>query len=826
MKKTLLTAALLALTSMAQAQYTFDTALDAQNGECSTECTESTGYLYWKYTATEDMVIVATDMNNSYTVPDGYAYDSSTKLNHAYWSSGTEKAWNVSAGETLYLAMKAKLNKTVGFTFLASDWVPASATTADAPQTLQTGLTYYFGDCHTSGSQSAYASYTATENGTLDLALQMSCSSVTFNGTKITASSKHYTQEVEAGETISIVLTNSKPVVGSISFTAAGSTEEPEQGTLENPYELTVGANSVPAAAGKYYYTYTPTTTGYFDISSEETLENGYVKIYNLKSGISYNSPAATSSTGSYNVSAEVAYAATQPYYVEVTKNTATTAEQSFKFQMKDYEPGEKSTNPKVIEVPSENTLPRANCKFYYKVNVPAGTEMNLVVEATSTIESEKTTVYIYPEGSYYYTGKSGNGFVRYDVSSTADASYLIYWNATESSPVDFKVYYEDNAQGTSLDNPLTAVLGENTLVGTGTQYYKYTAASTGKLSITVQEGSTASFPLGTDVLYDGYYDAIVNGTTYSREVTEGSSYYIAIEKAVKDQTFLVEEGEFQQGDTQSDPIVVESDSYTVGATRQGNIWLSYTAPKAGTLTVKCDADYDAANEIDYGLTTDDSLYPLVSTTKVDGKTVYRYENSAAVAKDNVMLVHLKFANATKDCKVTFSMGTTGVGESWETAYELKYDTPLNVGTPTAKTPVWVKLATDGTDIQIVSSDQASGSWYAGDEAAEADKATSSFTFANTSAYDDGSIKGYLNTWTESPAGNYYMKLTNSWDYDITLTLLSAEYTGISAISAESPASTVVYSLKGQKLATTTTGLKPGIYLVHANGTTRKVVVK
>lgn len=826
MKNVLLTAALLTLTTMGWAQSSKDDALDVQVGECSTYSEVGTGFLYWKYTASKDLVVTATDLNNSYTAPDGFTYDSDTKLQHANMTSPM-KAWNLSEGETIYFRMTAKLNKTVGFTFDETDYIAVKGTSATAPTAIEVGPTYFFGDCHTSGTQSTYVAYTATENGDIDLTLLTKATSVTIDGTTITPTNKHYKQSVTAGNTYNIVITYSRPIVGSLSFTASsGGTEEPTQGTLENPFELKVGENKVPAAAGTYYYTYTPTTTGYFNITSDETLESGKVNIYNIKAGITYSSPAATSSTGYFNVSTEVTAASTQPYYVEVVKTTATEAEQTFNFEMKDYEAGEKSSNPKLIDVPSEQTLPRAACKFYYKVTVPANTEKNLVVEVTNTTLSGNTKLFIYPEGSNYYSSNAQNttdGFLRYDVSATEEKSYIIYWYAQEDAePISFKVYYEEKAQGTSLTNPLIATLGENTLVGSATQYYKYTAASTGKLSITAPDGMSVKYPEGTDTRYDGYYDVLVNGNTYSRSMTKGEDYLIEITNATAGEVFTVEEGVFQKGETQSNPIEVEADSYTVGATQAGNIWLSYTAPKDGTLTVKCDAEYDAKNEIDYGLTTDDSLYPLLTTTRVDGKMVYTYENSAAVKKNNVMLVNLKIANPTLSYTVTFSMGDTGVGESWETAYELEYGKSLNVGTPTAKMPIWVKIASKGGDLKVVASDQASGSWYAGDEAAEAGKATSSFTFSSDNSYEEGTVKGYLNTWTDTAADNYYMKLTNSWDYDVTLTLLSNTSTSIDGMATENTQSTEVYNLQGQKVANNTAGLKQGIYIVGG----KKVVVK
>lgn len=685
MKKTLLIA-LLAMAGLtaARAQYTFDTALEAVEGECSTESTESTGYVYWKYTAQSDQVIVATDLNNSYTVPDAYTYGSSTKLNHAYWSSGTQKAWNLAEGETVYLAMKAKLNKTVGFTLLVADWTPADKTSATTPIDLQTGKNYLFGDCHTTGTQNAYATYTAPEDGTFTLTLEMSCSSVSFNGTKVAATAKQYTQDLTQGQTLQITLTNTKPVAGHISFTPASGTTEPTEGTLDRPFTLNEGDNQVPAAAGKYYYTTTPAQAGHFTISSDEALERGYVRIYNLLSGITYNSAAAASAVGAFDVSCEVTAAATEPYYVEVTKNTATSESQTFQYHLNAYTPGEKADQPIDITLPTEQTLPSAVCKRYYRLTVPAQTQQLLTVEATTDITSDGTRVWIYPEGSYYYTGKSGTDLLRYDVSQEQEQTYIIYWTAQETVPVSFKVYYQTNQPGLTLDNPLTAQPGQNTLPAGGTWYYTYTPLATGKLTLTLPEGTTALFPLSTDPEYDGYYDAISTPQgQYIRSISKDEPIYLEIRKAQADQTFTLDESQWQQGEQQADPIHVEgAGQYTATRDQAANLWLAYTATQAGTLTISCDAAYDASNEIDYGLTTDDSLYPLLTEQKQDdGHTTYTYQQTAAVKAGDTMLCHLRMPHAAEPVTVSFQMEldptaisslTTDTSASTEAIYNLR----------------------------------------------------------------------------------------------------------------------------------------------------------
>lgn len=55
--------------------------------------------------------------------------------------------------------------------------------------------------------------------------------------------------------------------------------EDAERGSLYMPFRLKEGDNTVPAAAGTYYYIYSNERTGYGVVSSTSELPGGQVKI-------------------------------------------------------------------------------------------------------------------------------------------------------------------------------------------------------------------------------------------------------------------------------------------------------------------------------------------------------------------------------------------------------------------------------------------------------------------------------------------------------------------------------------------------------------------
>lgn len=498
-KSLLLTLGLAFAAISATAQTSFSTALDAKTGDNTYETTAADS-IFWKYTATQDEVIYVSGLNGSYDNTAVYVQkegeavpeEATAKALKGVGFSGKKSAYPVMKGQTAYFM--AYNQGTVGFGLEATTMPGLGhGLTSDDPLTIELGKEQYIGDAFRTGysSYDTYATFTATEDGVLLISTK-SYVACTVDGTSYASSysNNSYTFKVavESGKTYNVTFNTYSPFI----FTTEIS--HPTAGSLDMPFTLTEGENAVPADFGTYYYTYTPTKTGYMNISSTETLAGGQVKIYGSLSSVSYNSPSAKSAIGSFDVRQEIPYVySSTVYYVEVTKTEGTDEAQKFTFAMEDYKAGEKESNPIVIsELPSTQTLGAATGKFYYSVTVPANTNKFLKVAATDA--SVTSSVYLYPQGYGSYYGVNGQGSVKADVSSSTEQTYLIYWNASETTPIEFTVSYEDIVKGSTIGNPIEAVKGDNTVPAAGDWYYTYTATQDGKLSITgTPKASSAS---------------------------------------------------------------------------------------------------------------------------------------------------------------------------------------------------------------------------------------------------------------------------------------------------------------------------------------------
>ena len=67
------------------------------------------------------------------------------------------------------------------------------------------------------------------------------------------------------------------------------------------------GENSIPAEAGKYFFTYKPEKTGYLNITSDAESAGNKLSIYKFKiHATNGNNAVGQSADGSYNVRAEI----------------------------------------------------------------------------------------------------------------------------------------------------------------------------------------------------------------------------------------------------------------------------------------------------------------------------------------------------------------------------------------------------------------------------------------------------------------------------------------------------------------------------------------
>ncbi len=806
------------MASAAVAQNTFDTAIEAQSGTNKYTVTgDQSQTVYWKYTADKNCLATVAPLTGSAPsvgiLKSNDGTDEMVTMKGATVSYPTY-AYPMQKGTTYYFSCTT-LGET-GFTLnVEEDDNISGGITSDAPAEIVEGKQTFLGDPFSTSysGYSAYATYTATETGQLVLS-SSGYMNVTVNGSTYTGeyAGSSYTVKVGVEQgTYSITFNN---IYSPLLVTA--SIAHPTAGSVDMPFEGKDGENTVPAAYGKYYYTYTPQSTGFLTVKSDNALPGGTVAIYNGKTAYS---PLATSEQGSYNVRTEVAYTG-YTYYIVVDKIDDTDTPETFTIAMEDYKAGEKESNPIVIsEFPSTYTLESATGTYYYAVSVPANTNKMLTVKAASSVATY-TNVSVYPSGDSW-NGVTGTDYVECSVNNTYDRTYIIRWTANETStPITFTVDYKNLKAGDVITNPITAVLGKNTLEEDGTKYYTYTATRNGKLSIELSDPTmSVEFPRGTDS-WSGTYEALVSGITYSLEATEGTSYLITVKNAKADEYFNLSETDFSEGEVKTNPISVEGKEYVLGKD-QSNLWLKYTATKDCQLVIDCDAEYNGTNQVEYG--KENEYMTGMVATKTDGSNYETYFHGTKVLKaDETVLVHLKLTGNAEGVKVTFAEEDVPQG--------LSVDNPLtiNVGetiTIPAASEVWVKA-----------------NLTKGDNTFTSNASSRTFLYYSLEDAQSGSNSEYVSYDTYyDPNDNYkltatYKKTVNEdqtvyfqfpyVSYAFTFTFASdGTASGINDIHVNG-GTVEVYNINGAKVADTTNGLKSGIYVVRQNGKAKKVVIK
>lgn len=850
MKKIVLFASAFFLTAAAGwAQTSYDSALSAAVGNNSyTVEGNSADSVFWKFTADKNYLATIGPLDGKYdqvTVTTIRA-NADTQKNDTIALVGAQaaypnKIYPLKKGETYYMILNNVGE--LGFKFAVEEFDRLEGgVSADQPVNLQLDAQNYLGNAYRSGysNYNAYARYTADKNGVLLLSSNAYFGTCTVNGsTTLSCSYENggYVAKltVEAGKTYDMAFNISNPVLITAKMTY------PKEGSYEMPFSLAEGQNTVPAAYGEYYYTYTPAKTGYLTVSSENSLPGGSVKIYTSKENVQYGQVAAESETGSYNVRVEVPYLGST-YYIYVNKLDGTDEDETFTFKMEDYKAGEKESNPiSLAELPATQTLATAKGTYYYSVTVPANTVKFLAVKSDVTNPAYGTQLAIYPVGGSSYNGATGSDFAKLNVTNSAETTYIIKVTSEEASPLTFQVYYEDILPGDVITNPVAAVLGDNTVTGNGTKYYTYTPTKDCKLVVSGTPEMTVSFPRGTGQL-DGNYDAIVKGVDYTLEATAGKAYLIKLENVSSGDVFSLAEQDFVAGDTRSNPIVVEGDSYPLTGADAGNLWLKYVVKKDGVVTVDCDAPYDYNSIVEFGKETDSYLSGMVSTVTNGSNTNTVYRGQKNVKAGDAILVHLKMKSNVDNYKVTFAERDYQAGESLDNPLAIELGKTVNLPSVTRSTPVWCTVNLHKGTAQFKSDGYVSGMLYANKEDAARDVNGTYFSFQY-----DSSLEGTMNySFSQSIAadGEYYIQFNDSYG-QVNLTLFNdGTSTGINIanasagsyslaggqIVARGQAKVSVFTLGGAKVATLRGGnavvLKPGVYVVNADGKTNKVVVK
>lgn len=824
MRKVLLFATALCLSSAAMAQTSIKSALDAQKGEniFTVEGSEAKN-TYWKFTADKNYLAKVTPLSGSSNVPTVFTSVEGTD-SLTLGGAGLKypsKAYALEKGKTYYFIMN--MTGESGFNLDLSEMSSyGKGLSQENPAELKLGEELYLGNPLGAQYESttAYITYTAEKTAQLQISFSGYVPNATVNGTTVTtydqATGAYMLKaSVEKGQTYSIALNLQGGVV------ANSKLVEVKAGSLEMPFALNEGENKVPAEMGDYYFTYTPTKTGYLNISSDAVLAGGQVKVYSNLSNITYQQVAASSEAGTYNVRVEIPYTGST-YYIVVNKLQDSAAEDVIKAEMQDYQPGETvNTAFELTELPVEKTLPSAKGTYYYKLTVPANTEKFVTVETDATLDAATSILFYNQQNGEYGAATVKDGLLKtYVGGQSYDITYILKVTANEDNPLSFKVSYLDVEKGSLVTNPAEAVVGDNEITVEGTEYFKYTATKNGKLNVEAAPGVTVSFPRGTGQ-WDGEYTAINKGDNFFIEATAGTTYLIKVSGAEVGTTIYLEEKEFSAGESRTNPIVMESDEYTLTKAGAADLWLQYNVTEDGVLDFACDHGYNGGsdrieiikNQEPYGTT-------MMGTETVGNVSTTVFKGKVTVSKGDKLYIHCVLAGQVTGSKIKFTKHEAEPGETVTNPLVITKGKTVTITGASRSTPVWLKASLPAGKTTFRLSGYLMTSLYNSLEDAK-NGANAEDVRANYVSLPDGS---YVYEFTKDMAetGDVYFQFVDS--YGATgFTWMDDDATGIWNIEAAGDSKVSIFKMDGTQVNQISGN---GVYIIKSNGKTKKVVIK
>ena len=823
MRKTLLIAAALCLSASAMAQ-TFEKPLAVSQGN-NLYNTEKAGDVYWKYTADQDYIATVGNYDGGEhpsvaLLKDGAAKP--TNIGGTFTPDYDGKIYAFEKGKTYYFILNAKGAAELGFTLKleATKNIGKGLTEAD-PLEIKLGETQVIGNPAYEGTGiiNSYATYKAEKDGQLKIKTEQNANKATVNGTVISAVSESgknvFKFKTEKGQVYNINFQLTIPVA-----IITSEVVDVKEGSFDMPYVLKEGENTIPAEAGKYYFSYALSKKGYLKITSDEKLEGGKLSVYrNQFNAKSETNAVVESATGTFDVRTEIA-STYGTYYVVVNKTTKTETPSTFKMQMEDYQPGETADTAipvAVSETATSVTLPGAKGKYFYTFTVPANTKKLLTVESPAAL-SEGTSAYVNTSEGTYGATKMENQIIKRDVNSTKEQKYYLVVTSNEAAPLTLNIRYADVEKGSLITEPKEAKLGQNTIDFDGTEYYTYKATKSGKLAIEVSDGAKVTFPLSATGY--GVNDTYQKGNTYFIQATKGEEYLITISDVKKGSTFNLAETDFEAGELKSNPIVMTEDTYILGE-NTGNLWLKYTVTKTGIIDFSSDVPFDddffigiAKNDASAPTSMADDIQDAATLADSRPNRIKLYQSTFEVKEGDVLNIQVQMPGDVKGKKITLTQRAPEAGESINNPIILTQGKTINVAKASLMKPIWVKAnlvsgdntfeVAGGSATPICSCEPSGdGITYNGNPAAW-DASGTKFSVASSEADEFVFMIGYAE-------GN------------ATLTFIDPTGSGISHIENATDSKPAIYTINGTKINNITGS---GVYIIKSNGKTKKVVIK
>lgn len=823
MRKTLLFAAALCLAATTATAQEFANPLPPTEGNNSYQV-ESPGTIYWKFVADADYIATFGQYGSS-DVPM-VAFESNGKpsyINGVTASDWVTKIFALEKGKTYYFTINAEAKGEVGFSLKLDKTENLGAgLTTDKPVEIKLGATQVLGNpCYPEDSwedTKVYTTYKAEKDGQLQIKTEQYVTSANVNGTAVSAETvngkKVFKINTEAGKTYAINFTLGIPF-----FVATSEVVEVKEGAIDMPYVMKEGDNSIPAEAGKYFFTYKPEKTGYLNITSDAESAGNKLSIYKFKiHATNGNNAVGQSADGSYNVRAEIV-SNNYTYYIVVDKTTATDKAETFNVKMESYLPGETAGTAipvNVSETTTAITLPGAKGKYFYTFTVPANTKKLLTVESLAAL-SEGTSAYVNTSEGTYGATKMENQIIKRDVNSTKEQKYYLVVTSNEAAPLTLNIRYADVEKGSLITEAKEAVLGSNTIDFNGTEYYTYKATKNCKLAVTVEGGVTVTFPKNTSGY--GSYIASQKGNTYSIQATAGEIYYITLKNVKQGSTFTLDEAKFDAGEVRENPIVMTSNTYTLDE-NASNLWLKYNVTETGVIEFSCDAPFSWSNNI--GIAKNDGKAPVSMAEQIQDESTLDqakptridvYHAVFSVNEGDALYIQVSIEGDATGKKLTFTQRASKPGETIDNPIELKKGETLDVSKASPNNPIWVKarLAKGKNEFKNAGNGNI-------------------IPLKECRPSGDGiSYDGYPVQWTgdsfieDATEEKDFIFMVSSAEGRAKVMFVDDNTDGISRIELDSDSKPAIYTINGTKINSITGS---GVYIIKSNGKTKKVVIK
>lgn len=824
MRKTLLIAAALCLSASTMAQ-TFEQPLSVSPGDNHYN-TAQAGDVYWVFKADQDYIATIKNYNGGELPQLAVLKDGETQPTNILGTTASnweDKIYAFEKGKTYYFCINATGAGDLGFTIeLEATQNVGKGLTENDPVEIKLGEKQVIGTPAAYEEEfneiKAYATYKAEKDGQLQIKTEQRTDRVTVNGTTISAGQDNgknvFKINTEKGQVYNIDFQLSIPVAIITSDVVVV-----KEGSFDMPYVLKEGENTIPAEAGKYYFSYKLTKKGYLHITSSEKVENAKLSVYgNQVHAKSEKNAVAESAEGILDIRTEIA-STYGTYYVVVNKTAKTDKPSTFKMQMEDYKPGETAGTAipvDVTETAKAITLPGAKGKYFYAITVPANTKKLLTVESPAAL-SEGTSVYVNTSEGTYGKTEMENQIIKRDVTSTREQKYYLVVTSNEAAPLTLNIKYADAEKGSLITAPKEAIIGSNIIDFDGTEYYTYKATQDGKLAVTVEDGVTVTFPTNTSGY--GSYDTYLKDNTYSIQATKGTTYNIVFKNVKKGSTFTLEETQFAAGEVRKNPIVMTGDSYTLGE-NANNLWLKYEVTKTGVIEFSCDAPFSWSNFI--GIAKNNGKAPVSMAEQIQDESTLDqakptridvYHAVFSVKEGDALYIQVSIEGDATGKKLTFTQRASKPGETIDNPIELKKGETLDVSKASLNNPIWVKarLTVGKNEFQNVDG--------------------GNFTPQQFCRLEDDGItySGMPITWE----GNSFIKeKTKEEDFIFMISYAEGKAkvkfvddntSGISNIELVPDSAPGIYTINGTKINSITGS---GVYIIKSNGKTKKVVIK